>query len=270
MQRNKIDFVTLPVKTLEQEAALCLFIAEHASFAQVDHLGNLCVKYFEGDNSAARMRLHRTKCTNIIKNVLGLHFSEELRSDIGDSKFSLQIDESTDISVTKLLENIEEYVHEDLNKGYEFEKHIKLIKLDPSSEKEIRDCCSTFLVELIKQLKQRLPDNYNTLKQDSGGNNTFAELAKVAIDLLSLPWSNAEVERIFSQVNLVKSKLRNKLHLSTLNSVLYIRYGLRRLDQCCHSYKVPNKFLRMIGTRLSYENENQENGDNIDEIIHCL
>ncbi|KAM8702588.1 hypothetical protein ACLKA7_001924 [Drosophila subpalustris] len=111
--------------------------------------------------------------------------------------------------------------------------------------------------------------NLNSYK-DSGGNTTFAELAKVAIDLLSLPWSNAEVERIFSQVNLVKSKLRNKLHLSTLNSVLYIRYGLRRFDQCCYSYKVPNKFLRMIGTRLSYENENQENGDNIDEIIHCL
>ncbi|XP_062139947.1 uncharacterized protein LOC133848406 [Drosophila sulfurigaster albostrigata] len=61
-----------------------------------------------------------------------------------------------DIDVDLLeTEDVERYVHDDLAQGYEFKKHVKLMKLDPLSEKEIRDCCSKFLVELIKQLKQR-------------------------------------------------------------------------------------------------------------------
>lgn len=52
---------------------------------------------------------------------------------------------------------------------------------------------------------------------DSAGNRQFQDLAVFALNLLSLPWSNAEVERVFSQVNLVKTKLRNRLHIDTLN-----------------------------------------------------
>ena len=49
------------------------------------------------------VKMHRTKCTNIIKNVLCPHFEEELTNDIGKNKFSLLLDESNDISVKKLL-----------------------------------------------------------------------------------------------------------------------------------------------------------------------
>lgn len=59
--------------------------------------------------------------------------------------------------------------------------------------------------------------------RDSGGNRRYLELASFAIEILSLPWSNAEIERVFSQVNLIKSKLRNRINLTTLNSILCIR-----------------------------------------------
>lgn len=59
---------------------------------------------------------------------------------------------------------------------------------------------------------------------DSGGQRPFNDLASFAIMLLSLPWSNAEVERVFSQVNIIKTKIRNKLEIQTLNSILNIRY----------------------------------------------
>lgn len=49
------------------------------------------------------MRLHRTKCSALIRNILYEHFKSELQKDIGNGHFSLLIDESTDISVTKLL-----------------------------------------------------------------------------------------------------------------------------------------------------------------------
>ncbi|KAL7724335.1 hypothetical protein ACLKA6_001052 [Drosophila palustris] len=64
--------------------------------------------------------------------------------------------------------------------------------------------------------------------RDAGHNKPFESLALFAIELLSLPWSKAEVERVFSQMNIVKTKLRNKMHLKTLNAILSIRYGLRR------------------------------------------
>lgn len=59
--------------------------------------------------------------------------------------------------------------------------------------------------------------------KDAGGNKKFKEISEFALKLLSLPWSNAEVERVFSQINLVKSNLRNRLYLTTIDSILSIR-----------------------------------------------
>lgn len=59
--------------------------------------------------------------------------------------------------------------------------------------------------------------------RDSAGNNPYEDLVNFALSLLSLPWSNAEVERVFSQVNLVKTKIRNRLEVDTLNAILAIR-----------------------------------------------
>lgn len=63
--------------------------------------------------------------------------------------------------------------------------------------------------------------------KDSVGNNPFKELANFALETLSLPWSNAEVERVFSQLNIVKTKLRNRLITSTVNAVLHARLVLK-------------------------------------------
>lgn len=52
--------------------------------------------------------------------------------------------------------------------------------------------------------------------------------AYTAISLLTLPHSNAEIERLFSQMNIVKTKVLNRLQLSMLNSILTIRSGRRR------------------------------------------
>jgi hypothetical protein len=49
------------------------------------------------------MQMHRTKCSNIIKNVLVPYFVEDLKIDLGNNKFSLLLDESTDISTQKYL-----------------------------------------------------------------------------------------------------------------------------------------------------------------------
>ena len=50
--------------------------------------------------------------------------------------------------------------------------------------------------------------------------------------LLALPHSNADVERVFSQVALIKTKHRNKLKTSTLDALLVTRDGLP--SDCVH------------------------------------
>lgn len=60
--------------------------------------------------------MHRTKCTEVIKNVLAPHFVEELIKDIGQQKYSLIIDESTNISTSKQLGIVIRYFSRKLKK----------------------------------------------------------------------------------------------------------------------------------------------------------
>ncbi|KAH8018853.1 hypothetical protein HPB51_012807 [Rhipicephalus microplus] len=64
--------------------------------------------------------------------------------------------------------------------------------------------------------------------RDAHGDNPFAELDTLAMTVLSLPFSNAGVERCFSDMSIVKSKRRNRLDIYTLNALLTVRNGLRR------------------------------------------
>lgn len=79
---------------------------------------------------------------------------------------------------------------------------------------------------------------------DSSGSNPFEELCKAALAALSLPHSNAEVERLFSQMSVVKSKLRNRMSLHTLNSILLVRYGLKPAGETCYQHKLPSVVLQ--------------------------
>jgi len=77
-------------------------------------------------------------------------------------------------------------------------------------------------------------------------------LSELAITTLSLPFSNAEVERVFSQMNLIKSKTRNKMGTELLTSLLQIRSGLKKHGQCCHNFILPNEVIKNIGTSSIY------------------
>ena len=46
---------------------------------------------------------------------------------------------------------------------------------------------------------------------DASGDHDFLELGNFALSLLAMPFSNAAVERVFSQMNLIKNKLRNRM-----------------------------------------------------------
>jgi len=90
-------------KSNSAEGSLSLFIAAHTSISPVNHLGELCKKVFQGCDSANELKLHQSKCTNIIVNVLALHFYYDLLNSIGSGHYSILIDESTNISVTSYI-----------------------------------------------------------------------------------------------------------------------------------------------------------------------
>jgi hypothetical protein len=55
----------------------------------------------------------------------------------------------------------------------------------------------------------------------------FAKLATFALEILTLPHSNATVERLFSIMNIVKSKLTNRLSTAMMNAILVIRFAVK-------------------------------------------
>jgi len=63
--------------------------------------------------------------------------------------------------------------------------------------------------------------------RNSGGKQPFKELALVVIGLFTLPVSNAVVERIFSFMNAMKTKERNRMQLETLEALLRLRVHMK-------------------------------------------
>lgn len=55
---------------------------------------------------------------------------------------------------------------------------------------------------------------------EENGKKLFTNLSEFVLNVLSLPQSNCVCERIFSKVNLIKTKLRNHLMTKTINGLI--------------------------------------------------
>ena len=94
-----------------KEIRFALFVAVKTSVATVDSLTTLLNQEYKDT-----LRLKRSKCTALIKNVLAPFFREDLKKDIQDTPFSLLVDEATDISTTKYLGFAIRYFSESMQK----------------------------------------------------------------------------------------------------------------------------------------------------------
>lgn len=76
------------------------FVVEHLSFKSMDHLSDLVSDIFPDSTIAKKFSSKGTKTRSIIKHDL----ADEFRSEIEErTKFSIIIDETTDITTKKLL-----------------------------------------------------------------------------------------------------------------------------------------------------------------------
>ena len=103
-QINTLDCFKVKCNDSSQiEAAIAMFVTSHCAIKNCDHFVDLRKSIIKDSKCLNDVQMHRTKCTNIIKNILCDHFEKDLRDDIGAGKFSLLLDESNDIAASKLL-----------------------------------------------------------------------------------------------------------------------------------------------------------------------
>lgn len=64
---------------------------------------NIIIKRVGKGTVLEKTKIHRTKCSLLIKNVISRVLLEELVTDVDNAKYSLIVDESTDNTVNKYL-----------------------------------------------------------------------------------------------------------------------------------------------------------------------
>ncbi|KAI0224406.1 hypothetical protein LSAT2_024570, partial [Lamellibrachia satsuma] len=70
---------------------------------------------------------------------------------------------------------------------------------------------------------------------------SFPLMARIMTPLLSLPHSNAEVERLFSILRKVHTDYRYRLHADTVTAYIQCKMNI---DSCCHELVVPTEMLK--------------------------
>ena len=70
-------------------------------------------------------------------------------------------------------------------------------------------------------------------KVKSGDDALFPKITRLVSAFISLPISNATVERLFSVMSVVKTKLRNTLAIPMVESILGVWYSLQRRNETC-------------------------------------
>jgi len=65
--------------------------------------------------------------------------------------------------------------------------------------------------------------------KNAGGSLAFNTIARYVLKFLSLPMSNAAVERIFSVMSATKTKVRNRMGTEMLNSLLTIKSHIQTI-----------------------------------------
>lgn len=119
---------TLDEKCKVAEIKFAAFIAEHKISHQVaDHLCDLISVTFIDPEVAKKFKLKHTKAQAVINNVVGRSEKDTLARDLQNCKFSVLIDESTDIAVVKTMCVVVRYY--DCNHGKILSRFWDLIQL---------------------------------------------------------------------------------------------------------------------------------------------
>lgn len=101
---------------------------------------------------------------------------------------------------------------------------------------------------------------WKTIFEKKNVNNEplFPNLEKVVYAALSLPHSNAEAERIFSIVTDVKNKKRNRISITSLDSICKIRSSFQAHNINSRTFQVDSRHLELHNSKYLYCSQTKE------------
>lgn len=116
------------------------------------------------------------------------------------------------------------------------------------------------IVDFSDEIKnENEPDKYwykVSKVSDVAGTTKFENLGKFVLDLFVFPHSNATCERVFSKVNLIKTKIRNRLCTKTINGLVLASEGVKE----CYSFQTSEiifNLMKNMNSSSSTEEEEQ-------------
>lgn len=89
---------------------------------------------------------------------------------------------------------------------------------------------------------------------------TFPTLCELVKKLLCLPHSSAAVERLFSAINIMKTKLRNRISTTTIKGVLHTKSEITD----CYSFEATEKHMKKFNKNM-YDFKNKNECENIED-----
>lgn len=160
---------------------------------------------------------------------LGYEFENLLKQKVESNEISQEQEDLVKSSCINFIKDLVHQLRKRLPKNIEILKHITKFSTD-NALKQPRNS----IVDILENMKlshsdiDLIENQWNHLTQqqwkntndttsfwievqnykDAIGNNPFRQLSEFALSLLVLPFSNADVERLFSTMGLVKPKLR--------------------------------------------------------------
>ncbi|XP_045485543.1 uncharacterized protein LOC123689456 [Pieris rapae] len=95
--------------------------------------------------------------------------------------------------------------------------------------------------------------------RNSNGNLKYVYVSNFVKGLLCLPMSNAACERIFSKINLLKTKTRNRFTNKHVASILHVKQGISEHGDCV-SFQPTKEMIKQM-TKAMYKESDQEEYD---------
>nr|WP_253308757.1 hAT transposon family protein [Rickettsia endosymbiont of Ceutorhynchus assimilis] len=253
----KIDSVIFDESTLKKhqlvkqaELKICAFLHEHnLPFLLADHLSKFIPSICPDSDIAKQINCSRTKATYITNDCLSVEQLEEISSILQKNKFSLIIDETTDISTQKSLALVVRYYDETLKKVRD--SFFGLLKLDSSNAKSIFLGVQNYLTKCKVPLENLIgfaADNASVMQGNRTG--VQARFKEVLPNIYTLGC-------VCHSVHLCASAAANKLPRSVEDFVRniynYFSNSSKRIDQLneCQIFcqVKPNKLLHPAQTR---------------------
>ncbi|CAF4809372.1 unnamed protein product [Pieris macdunnoughi] len=80
------------------------------------------------------------------------------------------------------------------------------------------------------------------------GRKIFPNLTLTVLSFMCLPHSSASVERLFSQINLTKTKLRNQLSTPVISGGLHTKNILKNSN--CFNFEIKDQILQKLNKNM--------------------